>query len=190
MVVRTNPVGARLQVDGQDIEGRTPLEVPFDWAGVRQVTAMAPGYKVLEAQAKLTDPWYAAFPFDVFTDLLWPGTIEDHQEFEFHLEPYQGRDQPLTAAQEAEIDERLHGLMVRAEAHRKGGLQGPDRDVLARGASLPGAARPASMRPGGGLPGSTVPPVRMEGDERPPAPFGTDVDEPPPPPPAPIRDDR
>ena len=87
--------------------------------------------------------------------------------------------------------------MVRAEAHRKGGVHGPDAGVLAGAHNLPGLpqpggsnAQPMRPQPGGVVPGGAAPPVRMEGDERPPVRFGTDVEAPPPPPPAPIRDGR
>ncbi len=194
MVIRSTPAASRVFVDGQEVEGAPTaggVEVPFDWGGTRQVTVMAPGYKVLDQNVEVEDPWYTRFPFDLVTDFANPFTIEDRQEFDLALEPYHPMNQSFSAAQEAEIEERLLGLMARAEAHRKGGLAGPDQDVLRRARER--AVRPAPGAQAGVPPrmdGSSAPPVRMEGDIPPPVRFGTDVEEPPPPPPAPIRDKR
>src|SRR4051812_22573378 len=83
MMIRSDPPGALISLDGQDAELRTPAEIPFDFGGTRAVTLTAPGHKVLETTAKLEDPWFTYFPLDVFAEFLYPGTIEDTQVFTY-----------------------------------------------------------------------------------------------------------
>ena len=194
MVLRSNPEGARALIDGDEIEGRTPLEVPFDWGGTRRVTLMAPGHRILEADVVVEDPWFARFPFDLFTDLLWPGTIEDRQVFDLELERYSG------APTAAEIDARTEGLLARAAAYRGSGA------IVATPAAPgePGRSGPPVLDENVPLPpppgaGTTVPPEgrRRPRATQPPLPpptsrpgsstprFGNDL---PPPPPPPMRD--
>lgn len=155
MVIRSDPEGARVFLDLEELQGTTPLEVPFEWSGTRAVVLLAPGYEVLETRAELEDRWHSYFPLDLFAELLWPGTIEDVQEFEFALQPYYPVDQPLTDEHEAELERRLAGLRQRADAHRRGGSKGPQ-----------GELPPDPGKPG---PGEYVPPPPA-GDAPPPPP--------------------
>ena len=135
MVVRSDPEGARLLLELDEIEGRTPVEVPFQYAGVREVVLIKPGYKVLETTATVENRWHSYFPLDFFAEILWPGTIHDVQEFHFKLEPYDDYDE----SQDAENERRVEELRKRAEAHRRGGSKGPGgvADVPERPVPLP-----------------------------------------------------
>jgi len=148
MIVRTDPAGARLLLELDEIEGRTPLEVPFKYGGLREVTILKPGYKVLETSARLEDPWFAYFPLDFFAEILWPGTIHDVQEFEFTLEPYAEYDE----SQDAENRRRVAELRERADAHRRGGAKGPQAGTAQKSKQVP------------------LPPPIEESDEDPPPP--------------------
>jgi hypothetical protein len=154
MVIRSQPEGARVLVDLEEIEGRTPVEVPFEWSGTREVVLLAPGYEVLEGRAELEDRWFSYFPLDLFAELLYPGTIHDVQEFDFELVRYHPVDEPLTAEHEAELERRLAELRARADAHRRGGSDGPADEI------------PPDGKPG---PGDDVPPP-PSGDDPPPPP--------------------
>jgi hypothetical protein len=79
MMIRSDPPGALIALDGKDTELRTPAEIPFDYGGTRAVTLSAPGHRVLETTAKLEDPWFTYVPFDFCAELLWPGTIHNDQ---------------------------------------------------------------------------------------------------------------
>jgi hypothetical protein len=124
MLIRSDPPGAMITLDGQTLESRTPAEVPFDFGGTRSVTLSAPGHRVLETTAELSDPWFTYFPLDIGAEFLWPGTIEDAQAFDFKLEPYAAQ---LTPDLKAEAKKRLAELKLRAEEYRAGGSEGPSK---------------------------------------------------------------
>lgn len=124
MLIRSDPPGAMITLDGKALETRTPTEVPFDFGGTRSVMLSAPGYRVLETTAKLSDPWFTYFPLDIGAEFLWPGTIHDTQTFDFKLEPYAAQ---LTPDLKAEAKKRLSELKLRAEEYRAGGSEGPGK---------------------------------------------------------------
>ena len=121
MMIRSDPPGAVITLDGERLEQRTPAEVPFDFGGTRGVTLAAPGHKLLESTAEVADPWFTYFPLDLFAEFLWPGTIHDVQQFEFKLEPYA----PSSPAATEEARKKLAELKRRAESFRAGGADGP-----------------------------------------------------------------
>jgi len=121
MVIRSDPPGALITLDGVETDLVTPAEIPFDFGGTRAVMLTAPGRKVLETTAKLEDPWFTYFPLDVGAEFLWPGTIEDVQAFDFTLEGYEPVDRSLLP----ELKKRLDEVKLRAASHRAGGSEGP-----------------------------------------------------------------
>ena len=85
LLVRVDPPGAVVYLDGRfegptDAEGE--LEVPFDFYGTRTLVLRHPGHAPLETTVELSPPWWQLFPLDLFTDVLWPGTIEDTHQTE------------------------------------------------------------------------------------------------------------
>jgi hypothetical protein len=122
MVIRSDPPGALITLDGEETELATPAEVPFDFGGTRGVTLIAPGHRVLETTADLCDPWFTYFPLDIAAEFLWPGTIRDVQTFQYTLEPYAAG---MTAELAADAKKRLGELKLRAAEHRAGGAAGP-----------------------------------------------------------------
>src|SRR5262245_3073735 len=121
MMIRSDPPGAVITLDGERLEQRTPAEVPFDFGGTRGVTLAAAGYRLLDTTAELRDPWFTYFPLDVFAEFLWPGTIEDVQEFDFALQPYGSATPEMKEAAQRKLAE----LKRRAESFRAGGAEGP-----------------------------------------------------------------
>ncbi len=168
MVVRSDPDGAQLLLELDEIEGRTPVEIPFEFGGVRNVTLIKPGFKVLETTADLEERWFAYFPLDFFAEVLWPGTIEDVQEFDFTLEAYEDYDE----SQDADNKRRIAELRERAEAHRRGGARGPDAGQT--GTEQAGGAQRAKGQPSTGPAPATgaplPPPLQRRPDAPPPAP--------------------
>src|SRR5262245_56446551 len=65
MMIRSDPPGAAITLDGADTELVTPAEIPFDFGGTRAVMLTAPGKKVLETTLSVEDPWFTYFPLDV-----------------------------------------------------------------------------------------------------------------------------
>lgn len=134
MMLRSDPPGALIALDGADASLRTPAEVPFDYGGARSVTLIAPGHRVLDTTVKLADPWFTYFPLDIAAEFLWPGTIEDVQTFDFKLEPYAAT---TTADEKAELKKRLQELKLRAAKFRAGGSQGPKETAPPAGEANP-----------------------------------------------------
>jgi len=121
MIIRSDPPGAAITLDGVDTELVTPAEIPFDFGGTRAVTLIAPGKRVLETTAKLEDPWFTYFPLDIGAEFLWPGTILDVQTFDYALESYQ----PVDPSMKSELKKRLDEVKLRAAQYRAGGAEGP-----------------------------------------------------------------
>ncbi len=142
MVVRSDPPGAMLSLDGRDLEARTPATVPFTFGGTRRVTLTAPGHAVLESTAELADPWYTYFPLDVGAEFLWPFTIHDEQTFDYKLQPLAPIERHLTSEQEAILRKKLADLRLRAAEYRAGGSEGPGR---VEPAAKPPEAAPAEQ---------------------------------------------
>jgi hypothetical protein len=82
LLVRSEPPGATIFVDGREVgdTAEGPVEVPFDFYGTRVVTARKPGFVPARVEVELDPPWWQVFPLGFFTDVLWPGTIEDVHE--------------------------------------------------------------------------------------------------------------
>lgn len=118
MVIRSDPPGAVVSLDDQRLDETTPVEVPFVWDGGRRVTLSAPGHEVLETTATLEPRWYDYFPLDAFAEFLYPGTIEDVQEFDFELRPYTPVAAPVTDADVQRLRERADDLERRADRER------------------------------------------------------------------------
>jgi hypothetical protein len=163
MVIRSNPDDAIMVLDGQRLEERTPYEAEFFWDGSRSLVLMAPDHEVLETTVDLEERWHDHFPLDFVAEFIWPGTIEDVQEFDYTLRAYAPRGQRLSPAQEADVEARVKAVRARADRYRAGGSDGP-------------TTSPAQPK-AGDTPAPTPAPS-FEGSEPAPA-----EDAPPPPPP-------
>jgi hypothetical protein len=165
LVIRSDPPGAIVSLEDQALPGRTPIEIPFEWDGVRRVTLQAEGHRVLETTADIESRWYDWFPLDAFAQFLYPGTIRDVRVFDYRLEPYVPVEQHTTREQAAELDERMAALKERADSYRTGGSAGP-------GGTAP-PAQPESRAPSAS---STWSPKRAE--REPPTPLPESIPKP------------
>ncbi len=90
LIIRSEPPGARVWVDAVEI-GRTPIEVPFEHYGTREVLLRIEGSDPPRGSARtlvtLSPPWYERFPIDVLSEHLWPATIVDTHEVRMELPP-------------------------------------------------------------------------------------------------------
>ncbi|MBX3467626.1 MAG: PEGA domain-containing protein [Planctomycetes bacterium] len=97
LVIETDPPGAELFVDGREV-GTTaagqPVRVTFEAYGTRTVVARRRGHAPVRRDVTLDPPWWQLFPIDVFTDLLWPGTLRDEHRLELTLTPRPAPDEP------------------------------------------------------------------------------------------------
>jgi hypothetical protein len=116
LVVRSEPPGAKVFVDGKEV-GTTPVRVPFDYYGTREVmvrmeeTADLRGERALAPETrlvKISAPWYQWFPVDLVTEYFWPGTIHDDHELDFALIPHDAD----TLRAQFEDRAREHGLRM------------------------------------------------------------------------------
>jgi hypothetical protein len=124
MLVRSDPPGAAVTLNRvQTPEGVTPLEVPFDHYGTWHLALRREGYRDYEGAADLSAPWWGYTPFDLFTDLLWPFTIEDHREVAVTLTPLP-EPRPLE-----EIRARHAEVISRGEQMRKEVTEGEPSEV-------------------------------------------------------------
>ncbi|MFO7898252.1 MAG: PEGA domain-containing protein [Planctomycetota bacterium] len=86
IAVHSDPPGARVYLDGQEI-GRTPvLRHPFHFYGVREIAVVKPGRLVARRTVAIHTPWYSWFPIDVFTELVLPVTLRDDRTYYFDLQ--------------------------------------------------------------------------------------------------------
>jgi hypothetical protein len=129
--VRTNPPGALVYVDNQQI-GTTPCSVDFTYYGTREIRLVKPGYETLTLNQPIPAPWYQIPPLDFVSENLVPNKIRDNRTVTYNLAPQ------LIVPREQLID--------RANQLRQDTLQFP---VAPAAATLP--AGPAAM------PGVVVP---------------------------------
>ncbi|GJM21945.1 MAG: hypothetical protein DHS20C15_18600 [Planctomycetota bacterium] len=115
--LRSDPPGAELFVDGESV-GPTPFERDFVTYGSHQVELRMPGHERVVGVIDVQRPWWQVFPISFFTDVLWPGELQDTHEFAFVLPPLgDGGDwddakaayERLRAARERVAEEELRG---------------------------------------------------------------------------------
>ena len=124
LLIRTEPAGARVFLNGQD-KGITPAKIPFDFYGTWDLQIRmeenelrgSRSLKPIREKVRLDRPWHQMFPFDLFTEILYPGTLQVEHVLEYTFEP-----QHLDALRDA-FD----------EAARQEGVQPPLEDKSATG---------------------------------------------------------
>lgn len=84
--VRTNPPGALVYVDNQQI-GTTPCSVDFTYYGTREIRLVKPGYETLTVNQPIPTPWYEYIPLDFVSENLVPNKIRDNRTVTYDLAP-------------------------------------------------------------------------------------------------------
>ncbi|MFN0059775.1 MAG: PEGA domain-containing protein [Planctomycetota bacterium] len=111
--VRTDPIGARVYVDGHPI-GTGPATFRFDHYGTHELLVRlesvgdGPRYRSQVALVTVSPPWYQYFPFDLFVEQLLPFTITDTHEVTIALTSFDPNDPAERAALEKAATE--HGV--------------------------------------------------------------------------------
>ena len=109
LTINTAPQGATVLLNDQDV-GRSPVTVPFNWYGDYSVRISMDGYETLDTHRRLKAPLHDYFPFDFFTQILYPGRIVDSYEWDFELasQQYPTRDEIIEAghALRTELEQR------------------------------------------------------------------------------------
>jgi PEGA domain len=140
LTVRTNPPGAVVYVDDQEI-GVTPCSASFVYYGTRKITVMKDGYKTETLFQKLNPPWYEIPPLDFISENLVSREVRDERIVDVQL-----------AAAEVIPQQKL---LDRAQALRDSVATGSVTPLLANPAAANGPVRepePIGL-PGQGLPG-------------------------------------
>jgi hypothetical protein len=88
MTVRSNPPGALVYVDDQEI-GLTPVSASFTYYGTRKIQIFADGYEPLTVKQPFPAPWYEIPPLDFFFENVWPWEKRDERAVSFELQPLQ-----------------------------------------------------------------------------------------------------
>jgi hypothetical protein len=88
LTVRSNPEGARVYVDNQEI-GTTPVSTAFTYHAPRSIQLSKDGYETLTVHQNLPPPWFQYPVIDFFTENLWPWELRDEREIDFQLTPQQ-----------------------------------------------------------------------------------------------------
>jgi hypothetical protein len=88
MTVRSNPPGAVVFVDDQEI-GTTPASTSFTYYGTRKIQLVKDGFETLTVKQTFYPPWYEITPLDFVSENLWPHEVRDEQFLDFQLQPQQ-----------------------------------------------------------------------------------------------------
>jgi hypothetical protein len=121
-MIRSDPEGIPVRVNGV-VRGTTPLEIPFnDYGVVRLETEPVDGdgdgfpeYEGFSGPFHLRTPWYQWFPFDFFSDNLWPGTLQVRREACLVLSPALDPDSPEDTER---MKAKIPSIRIRAERMR------------------------------------------------------------------------
>ena len=139
LTVRTNPPGAQVFVDDQEI-GVTPCSASFIYYGTRKITVMKDGYKTETLFQRINPPWYEIPPLDFVSENLISRELRDERIVDVQLAP-----EEIVPQQK---------LIDRAQALRDSAASGVVTPLLANPAAANGPVRePPLSLPGQGLPG-------------------------------------
>jgi hypothetical protein len=112
--ITSTPMHAEVRLDGEKV-GVTPIDVPFDYYGVRRVTLYLDGYRTWSQVVPIEPPWFATFPIDIVTEVLVPVGWKDVHVVHAELEPGTG----------TVLAPDLQSVLDRAETLRRAGPEGP-----------------------------------------------------------------
>ena len=116
LTVESDPPGATLRIDDR-VVGTTKYDEPFSDYGTRRITLYKAGYHSRSEVVTITPPWYARFPLDIFSEIVFPFGWKDPHSYKLKLEPVKG-----------EVTEPdLTPVLERAQALRLAGPDGPSQ---------------------------------------------------------------
>ena len=137
MTVTSNPPGANVYLDGQEI-GRTPFSTNFDHYGKREFRVVKQGYETQTELKKVSAPWFQWPGIDFFSEIVLPGKLTDHKYYEFEL-------QPASPVSGAEIVSRAEDF--RSTAHGDGVLRVGHSPTVVPPSSVGSIVPPATIAP-------------------------------------------
>jgi len=116
LTVISDPPGATLRIDDR-VVGPTPYTESFMDYGTRRITLYKAGYHSRSEVVTLSAPWYAIFPIDIFSEIIFPFGWKDP-----HVQKLQ-----LEAVKVEVTRPDLRPVLERAEALRLAGPDGPSQ---------------------------------------------------------------
>jgi len=112
--VTSDPPGATVRIDDQ-VVGETPLDFSYEHYGIRRLTLRREGYLTQSERVELDPVWYARFPFDIFSEILFPFGWKDRRLVHLTLIP----------GEDLEGAPSLLSVIERASVLRHAGPEGP-----------------------------------------------------------------
>jgi len=106
LTINTQPQGALVILNDEEI-GESPVTVNFEWYGDYWVRIRKEGYETLNTHRELKGPWYDAFPFDFFAQIISPKRIVDSYEWTFALSPQKQTTQEELIQNAEKLKEQL-----------------------------------------------------------------------------------
>lgn len=106
ITINTYPQGAQVWLNDEFV-GQSPTTVTFQWYGDYRIRIAKQGYQVLHTHQRIKAPWYDAFPFDFFAQVIWPGRLVDSHVLSFVLEPQVSPDRQALIDRASSLREEL-----------------------------------------------------------------------------------
>jgi hypothetical protein len=116
LTVDSDPPGATLRIDDR-VVGVTPYHESFSDYGTRRITLYKAGYHSRSDVVTITPPWYARFPLDIFSEIVFPFGWKDPHGYVLKLEAVKGEV----------MEPDLTPVLERAQALRLAGPDGPSQ---------------------------------------------------------------
>jgi hypothetical protein len=136
MTIRSNPPGAKVYVDEQEI-GTTPVSTNFVYYASRKITLIKDGFRTETTYHRVLPTWYEIPGVDFFSENLYPRELRDERVVDFQLVPQE--------------NVRMEDLLGRAETLRENARTGSISPLL------PSQTTPEALPPPVGLPGQGLP---------------------------------
>jgi len=140
-VVTTNVPGAQVFVDGTAI-GPAPVDNRYDYAGWREMRAVAPGYEPTVRRVQFKPRWYDYPGLDLFAEVIWPFRIEDVRRVDLILEPQQPQRNDELQMKAEELRARGAALPPPSVPNDLPSLNGRPTPPLDSGIKMPAIAPP------------------------------------------------
>ena len=116
LTVESDPPGATLRIDDR-VVGQTPYHESFSDYGTRRITLYKAGYHSRSEVVTISPPWYARFPIDIFSEIVFPFGWKDPHGYKLKLEAVKGEV----------MEPDLTPVLERAQALRLAGPDGPSQ---------------------------------------------------------------
>jgi hypothetical protein len=120
-VVESDPPGAIVYVNNSSM-GATPVDVPFLYYGVYDLTLVRDGCETLRVRQNVQPPLYAYPPLDFAAENLYPFHIEDVRRFRYQLRPVRIPQTDELLRQATDLRERGQQLGQPTPVRDPGGL--------------------------------------------------------------------